>query len=1139
MTYGWGNFGKGFPTAFGGHGRWVTTGTNRGDLLTGSAHSDLILGLNGNDTIEGGAGSDLIDGGRGFDTALYAGGVDDYRLFLLGTGAAAAVLVHDPATGDTDLLRRVEAIHFGANDYTLYLDGTNNAVFARDDAATTDEDAPLTLMAADLIANDTEFDGDTMTVTGVSASAAGASVSLSGGVVTYDPGSLFDHLAEGETATDTFTYTVDDGRGGTDTATVTVTITGVNDAPVLTFNATPSVAENTTEVPAALSATDVDSATPTFAIAGGADAARFVIDPATGALSFAEAPDFEMPGDADGDNVYEVTVSVTDGMATTSADLSVTVADVTEAPPVEARLNEFHYDNEGADAGEFVEARVRAGDDTSGLLVELYNGSNGTVYGTLAAGDATFTSDGTWDYYVWTLPANGLQNGAPDGIALSNGGTLIEFVSYEGAMTGVGGAADGVTSTDIGVAEDGTTEIGFSLQRNDDGSWSAPAANTAGAANAGGGGGGTPALISQIQGTGSEAALQGQTVTVSAVVTYITTDGFFLQEEDADADLDALTSEGIFVFTGGGLAVTLGDLVELTGTVAEFFGLTQITSVSSSTILASNVALPTAAEVILSPTTAPNYEAIEGMLVTVSSGTPDPLTVIENFNFDRFGEISISSGIQYQPTQLYDAQTQAAEIAALVQANENASLLLDDNNPSQNPDGFEFVPANSGDNGNGYLDSGDDFGNAGATLRNGAELTAPVQGVLSYAFGSYRVLVSDRLQIDEATNGGARQDVAPDVGGSLQVASVNVLNYFTSLSGASSGPNNLPPRGANTPEELARQTEKLVATITGTGAEVLALQEIENNGFGDGSAIDTLVDALNAEAVSQGTGKVFAAVDPTGVGGFVGSDAIMAAIIYDSAAVTLVNTAVVDFAETTAAQTFALAEVLNPFVSSPLQDLDRNRPSVVATFLDNATGETFTVVSSHFKSKSDSGLAALASSAQAYLDAGGTGFTQADLDALRADPNFDQGDGQGFWNGVRLEAAQQLADFMANTYPAASGGYLLLGDLNSYAQEDAVQYLDDDAGLVDLVDAFIGQDTAYSYVFDGQRGTLDQGLASADLAAQVTGVAEWHVNADEPDLIGYDTSFNDPAFYNPGPYASSDHDPLLIGLDLGATALLV
>ena len=78
---------------------------------------------------------------------------------------------------------------------------------------------------------------------------------------------------------------------------------------------------------------------------------------------------------------------------------------------------------------------------------------------------------------------------------------------------------------------------------------------------------------------------------------------------------------------------------------------------------------------------------------------------------------------------------------------------------------------------------------------------------------------------------------------------------------------------------------------------------------------------------------------------------------------------------------------------------------------------------------------------------------------------------------------------------------------------------------------------AYSYTFDGQAGYLDHALANASLAAQVTGAADWHINSDEPDVVDYDTSFKpaaQEALYEPNAYRSSDHDPVVVGLDLNA-----
>ncbi|WP_269584151.1 ExeM/NucH family extracellular endonuclease [Roseibium sp. Sym1] len=815
-------------------------------------------------------------------------------------------------------------------------------------------------------------------------------------------------------------------------------------------------------------------------------------------------------------------------------------------PLIEARINEIHYDNDGTDTGEFVEIRVNADADVGGLQVQLINGNGGASYNSVDVSTLTMTSDGTYDYYVWDLPSNGIQNGAPDGVALVNGTDVVEFLSYEGEMTATIAGTE-VTSTDIGVSESNATPAGQSLQRNEDGSWNAPAAETRGEANDGGTGGEpTARFISEIQGTGSASLLVGDYVLVSAVVTYTTANGFFLQEEDADADGDILTSEGIFVFTGGEPSVVVGDTVDVAGTVEEFFGMTQLGS--AEVTKTGTTTLPTAAAIQLSQV-ATNYEQYEGMRISVTSGIENErVTIIENFNFDRFGDITVSAGTQTQATQLYDAQTEADEIAAHVDGNMNNRLVITDGTSSQNPDSYGYVANNTaGDDGDGILSAGDDFSAGGPTLRLGAEMNSAIEGVLTYEFGEYKVLVDGTLDIDEATNSGARQDMPDDVGGEIQVASFNVLNYFTTFSGGT-GPNgDLSPRGADSQAEFDRQTAKIVDAMIKTGAEVFALQEIENNGFSDASAIAALVDALNARALVDGTGAVYDYANPLGGDGFLGTDAIMTGIVYDTTQLTLVHAEGLVFGETSAADTYAIAEFLNTYVSSSDQvgDFQRNRPSTIATFRD-ANGEVFTIASSHFKSKGDSNLQDLADGVQAALDggsvpAGEVAAVQAALDALTADPNFDQGNGQGFWNQVRADAAGELAAYLEGGYADALAGlgiadpdYLLMGDFNAYAEEDPVQAVRDDAGYTDLIDQFLGQDEAYSYVFDGQQGTLDQALASESLANQVTDLTEWHINADEPDLLNYDQDFNDPGFYNEDPFAASDHDPVILGLNLGA-----
>ena len=132
-----------------------------------------------------------------------------------------------------------------------------------------------------------------------------------------------------------------------------------------------------------------------------------------------------------------------------------------------AAINEFHYDNNGGDVGEFVEIVLPMGFDPNNYTLELYNGNGGTVYNSFNVG-ADFVFHGTLvdglDYYSISLPSNGIQNGSPDGLALSDVAGLIEFLSYEGTFDGVGGAADGVTSTDIGVIQGSFSMLGSSLQ---------------------------------------------------------------------------------------------------------------------------------------------------------------------------------------------------------------------------------------------------------------------------------------------------------------------------------------------------------------------------------------------------------------------------------------------------------------------------------------------------------------------------------------------------------------------------------------------------------------------------------------------------------------------------------------------------
>ena len=206
----------------------------------------------------------------------------------------------------------------------------------------------------------------------------------------------------------------------------------------------------------------------------------------------------------------------------------------------------------------------------------------------------------------------------------------------------------------------------------------------------------------------------------------------------------------------------------------------------------------------------------------------------------------------------------------------------------------------------------------------------------------------------------------------------------------------------------------------------------------------------------------------------------------------------------------------------------RNRPALIQTFEQVGTDERFTVAVNHLKSKGSS----------------------CDIDT--DDPNLpddpDLGDGQGNCPGTRTDAAQALADYLA-TDPTGSGDpdFLIIGDLNSYRRETPITTLVG-AGYTDLIEQFVGDD-AYSFVFDGQLGYLDHALATDSLKKQVTGATEWKINSDEVPLFDYNDEFADPgeasferesaalSLYTPTPARSSDHDPLVVGLDLPANRL--
>jgi len=443
--------------------------------------------------------------------------------------------------------------------------------------------------------------------------------------------------------------------------------------------------------------------------------------------------------------------------------------------------------------------------------------------------------------------------------------------------------------------------------------------------------------IHAIQGDGDASPLVGQVVVAEGVVVadfqgYDGLHGFFLQEEIADEDGDPATSEGIFVYDGSfGVDVAYGDVVRVQAAVSEYYNLTELSGVSSMSICDTGYE-PVPAELTLPAAEWSDFERLEGMLVTL----PQSLTVTGNYAHGRYGEVDLSvDGRLFTPTNVTLPGDPANDLQA---ANNLRKIQLDDGSSVENP--LPLPP---------YLI--DD-----TTLRAG-DMVSSVTGALGYAYGLYEI--HPVLPV-ELVVGNERPAAAPDTGGRLTVASFNVLNYFTTIDEGNPicGPEaNQDCRGADSVEEFIRQRDKIVNAIALMDADVVGLIELENNAS---ESLADLVAGLN-DVMGAGT---YAYVDT----GTIGTDAIKVGFLYQPANVTPIG----DFA------------VLDSSFDPSFND-EYNRPALAQTFAENLSGESFTVVVNHFKSKGS-----------ACDDIG--------------DP--DIGDGQGNCNLTRTSAAIALSNWI-------------------------------------------------------------------------------------------------------------------------------
>lgn len=588
--------------------------------------------------------------------------------------------------------------------------------------------------------------------------------------------------------------------------------------------------------------------------------------------------------------------------------------------------------------------------------------------------------------------------------------------------------------------------------------------------------------IAEIQGTGSESPVAGLNVTTRGIVTaaYPTGNfsGVYLQTPGTGGDVGE-ASHGLFAYSSA-LAkdVQIGDYVELTGEVSEYYGLTQIKPGSYSV-------LDETAEAVI-PVVDPDLrdevtrEALEGMLLDLSD---TDLTVTDTYQTNRYGQVGLAIGTEplRQESDVFHPVDEEAQWAALVAENESRLITLDDGS-SWDYTNFKHdnhaVPLP-------YLRPGE-------PVRVGAAVTLHEPVILDYRYQwnlQPTRQVTGENSAEVATFANTREEAPAEVGGNVSIASFNVLNYFTDLGVDEAGcrsytdregqpvtANYCDVRGAFTPEAFARQEGKIVSAINALDADIVGLEEMENSarfGHDRDASVAHLVDSLN-KAAGEKRWAYVASPSATPAD----EDVIRLAFIYQVSKVAPQG----ESAILIGSDAFHNAR-------EPLGQAWR-----VLDETGNPRGEQFATITNHFKSK-------------------GSGD--------------DDGRNQGNANPDRIAQAQALASFAEVTYPDQP--VFLLGDFNSYSAEDPLRALEA-AGYTNVV-THLGIDEA-SYSYGSRVGSLDHVFANPAGLELLSGANIWNINSVESIALEYSRhNYNVAELFEPNtPFRSSDHDPIKVGL---------
>lgn len=708
-------------------------------------------------------------------------------------------------------------------------------------------------------------------------------------------------------------------------------------------------------------------------------------------------------------------------------------------------INEFHYDNNGTDTGEAIEIAGAAGTDLTGWDLVLYNGLDGTMYGTDPLSGIISDQQNGFGTVSLNYPTNGIQNGSPDGIALvDNNNNVVQLLSYEGTFTAVNGPASGLSSTNISVSESGSTPVGASLQLVGSGStyeeftWSSSTDDSFGSVNAGqtfndDGGGEEPPVeitpIYNIQGAALVASSAGQSVTTTGIVTAVDSNGFYLQ--DAMGDGNNATSDGIFVFTSARPSVSVGNAVQVEGTVSEFTpggansGNLSVTQIINSTITTQSANNPLPNAVVLGVDRIPPTENIDDDQLTSYDPTQDGIDFYESLEGMR---VTVNDALAVSPTNNF------GEIYTVTNNGVDATGLSDRQTINIAPDDFNSERVQI------QFDSGI-LPNATGQVNVGAQL-GDVTGVVGYSFGNYEVNVT------EAFTPVQRSELQPEITtlkgaeDRLTVASYNVLN--------------LDPNDGDGDADIADGQFQQIANQIVTNLQspdVIGLQEIQDN---DGSVNSAVVDAsltyqtlIDAIATAGGPNYEFLEIPPADdqSGGQPGGN-IRVGYLY--------NPDRVDFVEG------SLEQVTDPNLADG-NAFEDSRIPLAATFLFN--GQEVTVVANHFTSKG-----------------GSTPLFGA------VQPPVNGGEDQ------RVAQAQVVNNYVSDILTSNSNANVaVLGDLNEFEFEEPLEVLEGE--ILNNLTKTLPENERYSYIFEGNSQSLDHILVSDRLfdRSQFDAV---HINAE-------------------------------------------